>query len=177
MRDPGDAMLERLTDPARHVLALAQEEARFHEHDFVGTEHLLLGLVLEAEGLATKALTALGIDVSAVQERLEQAMGTGGPGTAGPAPFTAQAKKVLELAGREALTLGHYYVGTGHLLLGLLGEGQGAAAQLLAAMGADLSGVRSQLRVQAGQLAERIVGAGGGARYATVATLPEVPIS
>jgi ATP-dependent Clp protease ATP-binding subunit ClpC len=166
-------MLERLTDRARHVLALAQDEARLDEHGFVGTEHLLLGLVLDSEGLAAKALEALGIDLDAVRDKVEQTMGPGGPSTTGPAPFTAPAKKVLELAERESLKLGHYYVGTGHLLLGLLGEGQGVAAQVLASMGADLAGVRRQLRALAGQPAEGAVGTGQSARYRSVAAVPK----
>ena len=139
-------MFERFTDRARRVLVLAQEEARLLNHSFIGTEHILLGLIHEGEGVAAKALDAMGITLEAVREKVEETIGmTGNPPSAGSPPFTPRAKKVLELSLREALQLGHSYIGTEHMLLGLVREGEGVAAQVLISLNADLARVRQQV--------------------------------
>ena len=138
-------MFERFTDRARRVLVLAQEEARLLNHNFLGTEHILLGLIHEGEGVAAKALDSLGISLEAVTEKVEETVGPAGPSTTGSPPFTPRAKKVLELSLREARERGHNYIGTEHLLLGLVREGEGVAAQVLVALGADLDGLPDQL--------------------------------
>jgi len=138
-------LFERFTDRARRVLVLAQEEARLLNHNFIGTEHILLGLIHEGEGVAAKALESLGISLEAVREKVEETIGPAGSGTMGSPPFTPRAKKVLELSLREALQLGHNYIGTEHMLLGLVREGEGVAAQVLVSLGADLSRVRQQV--------------------------------
>ena len=138
-------MFERFTDRARRVMVLAQEEARMLNHDYIGTEHLLLGLLGEAEGVAAKALESLGISLAAVRHQVEEIIGRGQHAPSGHIPFTPRAKKVLELAQREARALGHDYVGTEHILLGLIREGDGVAAQVLVNMGADLNRVRQQV--------------------------------
>jgi hypothetical protein len=138
-------MFERFTDRARRVLVLAQEEARLLDHNFIGTEHLLLGLIHESEGVAAQALQAMGISLEAVRVRVDETVGPPGSPSSGPAPFTPRAKKVLELSLREALQLGHNYIGTEHLLLGLVREGEGVAAQVLVSLGADLALVRHQV--------------------------------
>jgi ATP-dependent Clp protease ATP-binding subunit ClpA len=126
-------------------VVLAQEEARMLNHDYIGTEHLLLGLVHEGEGVAAKALESLGISLEAVRQQVEVLIGRGQQAPAGHIPFTPRAKKVIELAGREANDLGHDYIGTEHILLGLIREGEGVAAQVLVKLGADLAGVRQQV--------------------------------
>jgi ATP-dependent Clp protease ATP-binding subunit ClpC len=137
------SMFERFTDRARRVVVLAQEEARLLDHNFIGTEHLLLGLLREADGVAARTLDALDISLEAVRDRVQEIIGTGAHRAGeGQIPFTPRAKKVLELSLREALNLGHNYIGTEHLLLGLIREGQGVAAQVLVAMGAQLLAVR-----------------------------------
>src|SRR5437763_11231611 len=138
-------MFERFTDRARRVLVLAQEEARLLNHNFIGTEHILLGLIHEGEGVAAKALESLGISLEAVREKVEETIGPAGSSPTGSPPFTPRAKKVLELSLREALQLGHNYIGTEHMLLGLVREGEGVAAQVLVNLGADLSRVRQQV--------------------------------
>ena len=138
-------MFERFTDRARRVLVLAQEEARLLNHSFIGTEHILLGLIHEGEGLAAKALESLGISLEAVREKVEETIGPAGSAPTGSPPFTPRAKKVLELSLREALQLGHNYIGTEHMLLGLVREGEGVAAQVLQSLGADLPRVRQQV--------------------------------
>jgi len=138
-------MFERFTDRARRVLVLAQEEARLLNHNFIGTEHILLGLIHEGEGVAAKALESLGISLDAVREKVEETIGPAGTASTGSPPFTPRAKKVLELSLREALQLGHNYIGTEHMLLGLVREGEGVAAQVLVSLGADLSRVRQQV--------------------------------
>ncbi|MGH9293189.1 MAG: ATP-dependent Clp protease ATP-binding subunit [Acidimicrobiales bacterium] len=138
-------MFERFTDRARRVLVLAQEEARLLNHSFIGTEHILLGLIHEGEGLAAKALESLGVSLEAVREKVEETIGPAGVAPTGSPPFTPRAKKVLELSLREALQLGHNYIGTEHMLLGLVREGEGVAAQVLMSLGADLSRVRQQV--------------------------------
>jgi ATP-dependent Clp protease ATP-binding subunit ClpC len=138
-------LFERFTDRARRVLVLAQEEARLLNHNFIGTEHILLGLIHEGEGVAAKALESLGISLEAVREKVEETIGPAGSSTTGSPPFTPRAKKVLELSLREALQLGHNYIGTEHILLGLVREGEGVDAQVLVNLGADLSRVRQQV--------------------------------
>jgi len=138
-------MFERFTDRARRVVVLAQEEARLLNHNYIGTEHILLGLIHEGEGVAAKALESLGISLEAVRNQVEEIIGQGGTSPSGHIPFTPRAKKVLELSLREALQLGHNYIGTEHILLGLIREGEGVAAQVLVKLGADLSRVRQQV--------------------------------
>ncbi len=138
-------MFERFTDRARRVVVLAQEEARALDHGYIGTEHLLLGLIHEGEGVAAKALTALGINLDAVRDGVKTVIGRGQHPPAGHIPFTPRAKKVLELSLRESTQLGHNYIGTEHILLGLVREGEGVAAQVLVNLGADLSRVRQQV--------------------------------
>jgi ATP-dependent Clp protease ATP-binding subunit ClpC len=138
-------LFERFTDRARRVVVLAQEEARLLNHNYIGTEHILLGLIHEGEGVAAKALESLGISLEAVRNQVEEIIGQGGSSPSGHIPFTPRAKKVLELSLREALQLGHNYIGTEHVLLGLIREGEGVAAQVLVKLGADLSRVRQQV--------------------------------
>ncbi len=138
-------MFERFTDRARRVVVLAQEEARMLNHNYIGTEHILLGLIHEGEGVAAKALEALGISLEAVRSQVEEIIGQGQQAPSGHIPFTPRAKKVLELSLREALQLGHNYIGTEHILLGLIREGEGVAAQVLVKLGADLNRVRQQV--------------------------------
>jgi len=138
-------VFERFTDRARRVVVLAQEEARLLNHNYIGTEHILLGLIHEGEGVAAKALESLGISLEAVRSQVEEIIGQGGSSPSGHIPFTPRAKKVLELSLREALQLGHNYIGTEHILLGLIREGEGVAAQVLVKLGADLSRVRQQV--------------------------------
>jgi ATP-dependent Clp protease ATP-binding subunit ClpC len=138
-------MFERFTDRARRVVVLAQEEARMLNHNYIGTEHILLGLIHEGEGVAAKALESLGISLEAVRQQVEEIIGQGQQAPSGHIPFTPRAKKVLELSLRESLQLGHNYIGTEHILLGLLREGEGVAAQVLVKLGADLNRVRQQV--------------------------------
>jgi ATP-dependent Clp protease ATP-binding subunit ClpC len=139
-------MFERFTDRARRVVVLAQEEARMLDHNYIGTEHLLLGLIHEGSGVAARALEALEIRLEAVRQEVEKAIGRGGEGQpSGHIPFTPRAKKVLELAFRESTQLGHNYIGTEHILLGLVREGNGVAAQVLVRLGADRDRVRQQV--------------------------------
>ncbi|MFC4068553.1 ATP-dependent Clp protease ATP-binding subunit [Actinoplanes subglobosus] len=138
-------MFERFTDRARRVVVLAQEEARTLNHHYIGTEHLLLGLIHEGEGVAAKSLEALGASLEAVRRQVEEIIGQGPEVAGGHIPFTPRAKKVLELSLREALRLGHDYIGTEHILLGLLREGEGVAAQVLVKLGADRDRVRRQV--------------------------------
>jgi hypothetical protein len=135
-------MFERFTDRARRVVVLAQEEARMLHHNYIGTEHILLGLIHEGEGVAAKALESLGISLDAVRQQVEEIIGQGQQAPSGHIPFTPRAKKVLELTRREAEQLGHNYIGTEHILLGLIREGNGVAAQVLVMLGADLNRVR-----------------------------------
>ena len=138
-------MFERFTDRARRVVVLAQEEARLLNHNYIGTEHILLGLIHEGEGVAAKALESLGISLDKVRQQVEEIIGAGQSPPSGHIPFTPRAKKVLELSLREALQLGHNYIGTEHILLGLIREGEGVAAQVLVKLGADLGRVRQQV--------------------------------
>src|SRR4249919_2207293 len=138
-------MFERFTDRARRVVVLAQEEARMLNHNYIGTEHTLLGLIHEGEGVAAKALESLGISLEAVRQKVEEIIGHGQQSPSGHIPFTPRAKKVLELSLREALQINHSYIGTEHILLGLIREGEGVAAQVLVKLGADLNRVRNQV--------------------------------
>jgi transposase len=144
-KEGGGRMFERFTDRARRVVVLAQEEARLLNHNYIGTEHLLLGLVAESQGVAAKALESLDISLEAVRREVEEVIGLGQSAPTGHIPFTPRAKKVLELSLREAKQLGHNYIGTEHILLGLVREGQGVAAQVLVKLGADLPRVRQQV--------------------------------
>ncbi|MHB8288480.1 MAG: ATP-dependent Clp protease ATP-binding subunit [Acidimicrobiales bacterium] len=156
-------MFERFTDRARRVLVLAQEEARLLNHSFIGTEHILLGLIHEGEGVAAKALESLGISLEAVREKVEETIGPASMAPTGSPPFTPRAKKVLELSLREALQLGHNYIGTEHMLLGLVREGEGVAAQVLQSLGADLGRVRQQvIQLLSGYQGKEAVSAGPG---------------
>jgi ATP-dependent Clp protease ATP-binding subunit ClpA len=139
-------MFQRFTDRARRVVVLAQEEARMLEHDYIGTEHLLLGLIHEGEGVAAKTLLALDVDLDTLRREVEALVGRGhGAARKGHIPFTPQAKKVLELALRESVQLGHRYIGTEHLLLGLVREGEGPASQVLSQRGIELDTVRQEV--------------------------------
>jgi ATP-dependent Clp protease ATP-binding subunit ClpC len=137
-------MFALFTDRARRVVVQAQEEARDLRHSFVGTEHILLGLLHEG-GVAPKALESLGISLQAVRQRVEEVIGRDGLPPSGHIPFTPGAKKVLELALAESRALGHQYVGTEHILLGLIREGEGVAADVLAGLGVDLTSARDQV--------------------------------
>jgi ATP-dependent Clp protease ATP-binding subunit ClpC len=138
-------MFERFTDRARRVIVLAQEEARMLNHNYIGTEHILLGLTREGEGVAAKALESLGISLDVVRQQVEEIIGQGQQAPSGHIPFTPRVKKVLELTQQAALQLGHNYIGTEHILLGLIREGDGVAAQVLLILGADLNRVRQQV--------------------------------
>jgi ATP-dependent Clp protease ATP-binding subunit ClpC len=138
-------VFERFTDRARRVVVLAQEEARMLNHNYIGTEHILLGLVHEGEGVAARVLTALGIGLKDVRHEIEEIIGQAQSAPTGQIPFTPRAKKVLELSLREALQLGHNYIGTEHILLGLVREGEGVGAQVLRKRGATLDGVRAEV--------------------------------
>jgi ATP-dependent Clp protease ATP-binding subunit ClpC len=156
-------MFERFTDRARRVVVLAQEEARMLNHNYIGTEHILLGLIHEGEGVAAKALESLGISLEGVRNQVEEIIGQGQQAPSGHIPFTPRAKKVLELSLREALQLGHNYIGTEHILLGLIREGEGVAAQVLVKLGADLNRVRQQvIQLLSGYQGKETAGASGG---------------
>jgi ATP-dependent Clp protease ATP-binding subunit ClpC len=157
-------MFERFTDRARRVVVLAQEEARMLNHNYIGTEHILLGLIHEGEGVAAKALESMGISLDAVRAQVEEIIGQGQQAPSGHIPFTPRAKKVLELSLREALQLGHNYIGTEHILLGLIREGEGVAAQVLVKLGADLNRVRSTvIQLLSGYQGKEAVSQGGPA--------------
>ncbi|MDN5696987.1 MAG: NDP-hexose 4-ketoreductase, partial [Rubrobacter sp.] len=149
-------MFERFTERARKVVVLAQEEARHFNHNYIGTEHLLLGLLREDEGVAARALTSLGVSLDEVREQVESIVGYGEEGSGGQAPFTPRSKKVLELALREALQLGHNYIGTEHILLGLVRESEGVAARVLSNLDVDPDKVRREV--------VRMLGGGRGQR-------------
>ncbi len=157
-------MFERFTDRARRVVVLAQEEARMLNHNYIGTEHILLGLIHEGEGVAAKALESMNISLQAVREQVQEIIGRGQTAPSGHIPFTPRAKKVLELSLREALQLGHNYIGTEHILLGLIREGEGVAAQVLQKLGADLNRVRQQvIQLLSGYASSEKAGGGAGA--------------
>jgi ATP-dependent Clp protease ATP-binding subunit ClpA len=160
-------VFERFSDRARRVVVLAQEEARMLNHNYIGTEHILLGLAHEGEGVAAKALESLGVSLGEVRRQVEDIIGRGQSEPSGHIPFTPRAKKVLELSLREAIQLGHNFIGTEHILLGILREGEGVAAQILVKLGADLNRVRLEVKtLLEGYFAE------GGAAVATA----EVPV-
>jgi ATP-dependent Clp protease ATP-binding subunit ClpC len=159
-------LFERFTDRARRVVVLAQEEARVLNHNYIGTEHILLGLIHEGEGVAAKALESLGISFEAVRQQVEEIIGQGQSAPTGHIPFTPRAKKVLELSLREALQLGHNYIGTEHILLGLIHEGEGVAAQVLQKLGADFNRVRQQV-------SQLLSGYTGGKETASGETAPQ----
>ena len=164
-------MFERFTDRARRVVVLAQEEARMLNHNYIGTEHILLGLIHEGEGVAAKALESLGISLEAVRQQVEEIIGQGQQAPSGHIPFTPRAKKVLELSLREALQLGHNYIGTEHILLGLIREGEGVAAQVLVKLGADLNRVRQQvIQLLSGYQGKEPAAAGAGPQEGTPST-------
>jgi Clp amino terminal domain, pathogenicity island component/ClpX C4-type zinc finger len=155
-------VFERFTDRARRVLVLAQDEAHLLNHGFIGTEHILLGLIREGEGVAAKVLEQLDIQLEAVRERVEETIGLSTGAPVGSPPFTPRAKKVLELGYREALQLGHQYIGTEHILLGIVREGEGVGAQVLVSLGADLALVRQTvIRILSGQIGEPVSEARG----------------
>jgi ATP-dependent Clp protease ATP-binding subunit ClpC len=154
-------MFERFTDRARRVVVLAQEDARTLNHNYIGTEHLLLGLIHEGDGVAARTLESLGISPDAVQRQVEAIIGRGEHAPSAHIPFTPRAKKVLDLAKREAHALGHDYIGTEHILLGLIREGDGVAAQVLVTLGADPNGVRQQvIRLLHGYQGKDVTGRG-----------------
>jgi hypothetical protein len=145
-------MFERFTDRARRVVGLAQEEARMLNHNYLGTEHILLGLIHEGDGTGAKALESLGISLDAVRRRVQEIIGQGQPPPpSGHLPLTPRAKKVLGLSLRESVQLGHDYIGTEHILLGLIREGDGVAAQVLVKLGADLNLVRQVVELDSDQ--------------------------
>jgi ATP-dependent Clp protease ATP-binding subunit ClpC len=148
-------MFERFTERARRSMVLAQEEARLLGHSFIGTEHLLLGLIHEGEGVGAAALERLGLSLEAVRAKVEETIGPAPiepTGAGGPPPFTPRSKKVLELALREALQLGHNYIGTEHILLGIVREGEGVAARVLVDLGASLQATRATVLEVLGEL-------------------------
>jgi hypothetical protein len=156
-------VFERFTDRARRVVVLAQEEARLLNHNYIGSEHILLGLIREGEGVAAKTLESLDIALDDVRRQVEAIIGHGDVAPSGHIPFTARAKKTLELSLREALQLGHNYIGTEHILLGLIREGEGVGAQVLVKLGADLSGVRERvIQLLSGFAASRAVAGTSG---------------
>jgi hypothetical protein len=138
-------MFERFTQDARRVVVLAQEEARLLNHDYIGTEHILLGLVHEGEGVGARALKALDVQLERVRAAVEEMVGRGQAAPSDHIPFTPRAKKILELSLREALQMGHNYIGTAHILLGVVREGEGVGAQILARLTPGLEQVREQV--------------------------------
>jgi ATP-dependent Clp protease ATP-binding subunit ClpC len=166
-------VFERFTDRARRVVVLAQEEARMLNHNYIGTEHILLGLIHEGEGVAARAMEALGISLEQVRKDIEELIGQGSSSAPSHIPFTPRAKKVLELALREALQLGHNYIGTEHILLGLVREGEGVGAQVLRNRGASLDAVRVEVvSLLTGYQEE----AGAGAERAPEGALHDEPL-
>jgi ATP-dependent Clp protease ATP-binding subunit ClpC len=157
-------MFERFTDRARHVVVLAQDESRLLNQDYIGTEHILLGLMREDEGVAAKALESLGLSLQALRTEVEVILGRGDSAPSGHIPFTPRAKKVLELSLREALQLGHNYIGTEHILLGLIRECEGVGALVLVKLGGDLGRARQQVM-------DILAGRSMRARYGLVAVL------
>ena len=165
-------MFERFTERARQVVVLAQEEARTLKHNYIGTEHILLGLLREEEGLAARVLESLDITVERVRAQVVRIVGSGEEVTSGQIPFTPRAKKVLELALREALSLGHNYIGTEHILLGLVRENEGVAARILLDFDADCEKIRDQvIRMLSGGSGRRE----GGAAQVSATAVPAAP--
>src|SRR5204863_209858 len=144
-------MFERFTDRARNAVVLAQEEARRLDHNYIGTEHILLGLLRDPDSVAGRALVRLGVSLDATRNAVEEIIGRGGTAPEGHIPFTPRAKKVLELSLREALQLGHNYIGTEHILLGLVREGDGVAAQILLRRAGSLERVREAVMTEVGR--------------------------
>jgi len=168
-------MFERFTDRARRVVVLAQEQARMLNHNYIGTEHILLGLIHEGEGVAAQSLASMDIDLATVRENIQDIIGQGESAAMGHIPFTPRAKKVLELSLREALQLGHNYIGTEHILLGLVAEGEGVAAQVLVKMGATLGTVRSEvLKLLQGYVGAEAVQVAGGGQVEAMGSPPSV---
>jgi ATP-dependent Clp protease ATP-binding subunit ClpA len=171
-------MFERFTDRARRVVVLAQEEARILNHNYIGTEHLLLGLIDEGQGVAAEALESLGISLDVARQQVEGIIGQGQQAPSGHIPFTPRAKKVLEVSLREATRLGHDHIGTEHILLGLIREGDGVAAQVLVTLGADLNRVRQRvIQLMTGRAGEAVTGAGSGLGSPASAPLPAVALA
>jgi ATP-dependent Clp protease ATP-binding subunit ClpC len=167
-------MFERFTDRARQVVALAQEEARMLDHDYIGTEHILHGLLREGDGYAARSLESLGISLDAVRQQVQEIIGRSQQAPSGHIQFTPRAKKALELSLRESLQFGHYYIGTEHILLGLLHEGDGVAAQVLVRLGADLDRVRERvIRLLHGYQGQDVGGAGSQPGERAPAGLPD----
>jgi ATP-dependent Clp protease ATP-binding subunit ClpA len=161
VRKAAQSMFERFTDRARRVVVLAREEARMLNHNHIGTEHILLGLIHEDKGVAVKTLESLGISLEVVRQQVSEVIGQGQQPPSGHIPFTPQAKRVLELSLRETKELGHSYIGTEHILLGLIREGEGVAAQVLVKLGADLGRARQQVvRLLHGRTGEDLTGEG-----------------
>jgi ATP-dependent Clp protease ATP-binding subunit ClpC len=151
-------MFERFTDRARRVLVYAQEEARDLDHTFIGTEHILLGLIREGDGVAAKALDALGITYDVVREKVTEQTELAPNSSSGSPPFTPRAKKVMEMSLREAVQLGHSYIGTEHLLLGIVRQGDGAAVRILDDLGVEMSDIQTQVVQLMSSLSNRKVG-------------------
>jgi ATP-dependent Clp protease ATP-binding subunit ClpC len=149
-------VFERFTERARHAVVLAQDEARLLKHNYIGTEHLLLGLLREEEGVAARVLESLHITIDEVRAQVTRIVGHGDEVTGGQIPFTPRAKKVLELSLKEALSLGHQYIGTEHILLGIEREGQGVAARVLLDFGASADAVRNEIIRLTGQVPRRV---------------------
>ncbi|HEX6194752.1 MAG TPA: Clp protease N-terminal domain-containing protein [Jiangellaceae bacterium] len=143
-------MFERFTDQAQRVVVLAQEEARALNHAYIGTEHLLLGLLREGDGVAAKALEDLRVSLDETRGRVEEIIGRGQDSPKGAIPFTPRAKKVLELSLREAIALGDDHIATEHILLGLIREGEGVAAQVIVNLGADPIALRRDVIARSG---------------------------
>ena len=158
-------MFERFTERARHVVVLAQGEARGFKHNYIGTEHILLGLLREEEGVAARVLGSLEITAEKVRDEVAQIVGQGEESTSGQIPFTPRAKKVLELALREALRIGHNYIGTEHILLGLVRENEGVAARIMLDLGADAERVRDEVLNALGPLSVGETPAGRARRW------------
>jgi ATP-dependent Clp protease ATP-binding subunit ClpC len=169
-------VFERFTDRARRVLTFAQEEARLLNHSFIGTEHILLGVLREGDGLGAQALRELGISLEAAREEVASVVGVAGTAPSGSPPFTPRAKKVLELSLREALQMNHSYIGTEHILLGLVREGEGVAATVLINLGVGLGRVRQEvIRMMSGgqEVASRVLGANEPGASREQAPVPE----
>jgi DNA-binding NarL/FixJ family response regulator len=165
IRSEDPTLFERFTDRAKRVMVLAQEEARMLNHNYIGTEHILLGLIHEGDGVAANALERLNISLEAARRQVEEIIGQGQAASTGRIPFTPRAKKVVELSLRESLQLGHNYIGTEHILLGLIREGEGVAAQVLQKLGADMNRVRQTVIQQLSESAD-------GTPEEILATLP-----
>src|SRR5260221_13469954 len=158
-------LFERFTERARQVVVLAQEEARTLKHNYIGTEHILLGLLREEEGLAARVLESLDITTERVRSQVVRIVGSGEEGTSGQIPFTPRAKKVLELALREALSLGHNYIGTEHILLGLSRENEGVAARILLDFDAEAETIRKEVISKLGVDVVNLPTPGRGRRF------------